>query len=72
MLDNRSSPPFSMHTFAIPSPVGNLASDENHEAKQGHYPFDIEVVAECRYGLINPLGHYRTFLVRHQNILSEK
>ena len=50
----------------------SLVSDKNHETKQGHYPFDIEVVTECRYGLINPLGHYRTFLSSHQNILSEK
>jgi hypothetical protein len=34
-----------------------LVCDKNRETKQGHYPFDIEVVAECRYGLINPLGH---------------
>jgi hypothetical protein len=60
-----------MHTFAIPSLIITLVSDKNHEAKQGHYPFDV-VVAECRYGLINPLGHYSTFLARHQNIFSEK
>jgi hypothetical protein len=41
-------------------------SDKNHETKQGHYSFDIEVVAECRYGVIEPLGHYRAFLDRNQ------